>query len=274
MEKLSEKKYWDSIYEDIKSKDETKNKSLFSGIKNRIKNISRDYSNYVLSELYFKYLPKSPDLKMIEVGCAPGKYIINFHKQFGYEPYGVEYSEDGCLITKNNFLKNSLNPANVMKADFFDEVFQSANSGKYDLIFSRGFIEHFDDVSKVVDDHLRLVGEKGYLVISIPNISGLNYYILNASNRSSLITHNFSIMNKDVFCKLFENKNLDFLYCDYVGTFSFGLFNTDRKWKYYLWRIFLILQRPFDLLWRVIFGKHHIKSRYTSPYLLFIGRKK
>ncbi len=274
MKKLSEKNYWDSAYENITANNLKINLSFLGKFKSFIKHISRDYSYHVLSQLYLKYLPKDSNLKIIEIGCAPGRHLINFHKQFGYEPYGVEYSENGYSLARNNFLKEGLNPENIIKADFFDEEFQSKNQKKYDLVFSRGFIEHFDDVNKVVDNHMSLLGDRGYLIVSIPNIRGLNYYILKLSNYSSLITHNFSIMDKDVFYELFENKGLDSLYCDYVGTFSFGLFNTNKKWKYYLWRISLVLQRPFDFIWRVIFGGYHIKNKYTSPYLFFIGRKK
>ncbi len=274
MKKLSEKNYWDSIYKNIIKNDQTRGLSYFIKFKGFIKHISRDYSNHVLSELYLKYLPKSPDLKIIEIGCAPGKYLINFHKQFGYMPYGVEYSEEGCSITKNNFLKAGINPENIIKADFFDDSFQLQNQKKYDLVFSRGFIEHFDDVDKVIDNHIKLLKDGGYLIVSIPNIRGINYSILKLSNRNSLITHNFSIMDKKVFRKLFENRDLNFIYCNYIGTFSFGLFNTNKKWKYYLWRISLIIQRPFDFILRVVFGGYHIKNKYTSPYLIFIGRKK
>ena len=274
MKRLSEKNYWDLVYKNIIANNSKVNLSFLSKFKNLAKHISRDYSNYILSELYFKYLPKFSNLKMIEIGCASGRHLINFHRQFGYKPYGVEYSEDGYLLTRNNFLKEGINPENIIKADFFDEEFQSQNQKKYDLVFSRGFVEHFDDVDKVINDHIKLLSDKGYLIVSIPNIRGLNYSILKLSNYNSWITHNFSIMDNNVFYKLFENKDLDFLYCDYVGTFSFGLFNTNKKWKYYLQRFFLIAQRPFDFIWRVVFGNRHIKNKYTSPYLLFIGKKK
>lgn len=274
MKKLSEKKYWDNIYKNFQKENKTnENLSIFFLLKNWLKYLTRDYSNYVLLELYKKYLPRSDQMKVIEIGCAPGKYLINFKNEFGYKPYGVEYSDKGAQITKENFKKNGLNPENIIKADFFDENFQNEYKENFDLVFSRGFIEHFDNTTEVIEKHINLLKKGGYIVISIPNLSGLNYFLLNYLNRDSLITHNFSLMNKNNFREVFKKNKLHFLYCDFVGIFSFGLLNTNKRWKYYLWRMLLILQRPFDFLWRIVFGTYHIKSGYTSPYLFFIGRK-
>jgi SAM-dependent methyltransferase len=275
MKQLSDKKYWDSIYKDIKQEKNISNFNFLNKLKNEVKDISRDYSNYLIWEnIYPKYLPKSSDVKAIEIGCAPGNHIIALNKRFGYIPYGVEYSETGCNLTMENFLNAGLSAENVIQADFFDKNFQSVYTNRFDMVLSLGFIEHFDNVLGVIGNHIKLLKNNGYLVVLIPNLRGINFYMLKFFNMESLLGHNFSIMNKTVFKNLFKNKNIDFLYCDYVGTFSFGLFNTDKKWKYYLWRFLLLLQRPFDFLWRILFKNKYMKSRHTSPYLMFIGKKK
>jgi hypothetical protein len=93
-------------------------------------------------------------------------------------------------------------------------------------------------------------------------------------NVDSLSKHNVSIMNKKSFCELFLKHKMEKIYCDYVGIFSFGLFNTNLKWKYFLHRLLLLSQRPFDFLLRIFMPANHLKNKYTSPYLLFIGLKK
>jgi len=273
MKELAKKEYWDSVYKEMGEKD--RKNSYFLFLRNWLKRQTRDYSNFLMWEVLFpKYLPKDNNLKIVEVGCAPGKYLINFNKQFGYEPYGVEYSEEGVITTKDNFLKEGLNTENIIKADFFDSVFQEKNKGKYDVVFSRGFIEHYDDVKDVVNSHLSLIKSGGYVVISIPNLSGINKTLSKILNMDSFLLHNTSIMKKEDFAGLFPKDKVEKIYSDYVGAFSFGLFNTNRKWKYYLYRFLLLVQRPFDFMLRVLFRNNIIKSSSTSPYLLFMGRKK
>ncbi|MFZ2522906.1 MAG: class I SAM-dependent methyltransferase [Minisyncoccia bacterium] len=270
MKNLSEKKYWDSIYDNISSSKKTN-----PGIKDWLKNISRDYSNFVIWEnILPKLLPKKSSLKIIEIGCAPGKYLLNFRKNFGYEPYGVEYSEKGCEITRDNFSKEGVSSSNIIFADFFDNKFQQNNFEKYDIIFSRGFIEHYDDVHSVVKLHADLIKKDGYVVVMIPNLNGLNRVLAKFLNKSSYDLHNLSIMDKKVYSDLFTKNGIEVMFCGYVGIFSVGLFNTDSKLKYLLYRILLILQRPFDLIFRVFLSKMDLGWKYTSPYLLFVGQKR
>lgn len=274
MKKLSEKKYWDSLYETKKTEKESK-EPVRSGVKAYIKHITRDYSNYYMWEvLYEKYLPKKTDWTVIEVGCAPGKHVLNLSKRFGYVPYGVEYSEVGCVVTRNNFRKAGFPADHVIQADFFDEKLQLENEGAYNVVVSLGFIEHFDNISQVVEDHIRLVKTGGYLVVLIPNLRGINYYLSKFLNEDSLAIHNLSIMNKKTFSSVFPEEKVEALYCAYTGFFSFGIFNTNRQWKYILYRIALLVQRPFDFLWRMLFGSRHLRSPFTSPYLIFVGRKR
>ncbi len=273
MKKLSDKTYWDSIYNSGVQKD-ARGQSVFSYIKQKIKHLTRDYSNSVLWEvLCKKYLPYNTGYKVIEVGCAPGKYLIQLHTLLGYIPYGVEYSEKGVEITKENFKRAQIDPSHVMYGDFFDAQFQQLSREQYDVVFSRGFIEHFDDVSHVVDLHRDMVRVGGYVVIMIPNLQGINTMIAKFLNRSSFDLHNTSIMNTEVFNALFPDTMYKKLYCGYLGLFSIGLFNTDKKWKYYIYRILLLVQRPFDMLLRFCVPTGSLTSRYTSPYLLCIAQK-
>lgn len=269
MKKLAEKEYWDLVHKG--NFNDNINKSFL--IKSWVKKQTRDYSNFLIWEVIIpKYLPKNNNFKIMEIGCAPGKYLINFYKQFGYEPYGVEYSEKGVEITKKNFLSNNLNSDNIIHADFFDSDFQTNNKNKYDVIFSRGFIEHFDNVKGVVNLHKNLLNKNGYMVVMIPNLNGLNKIFAKILNKKSYDLHNTEIMDKNIFSKLFLDNNLEEIYCNYVGLFSFGLFNTNKKWKYILWRLLLLVQRPFDFLLRIL-RLDYLRNKYLSPYLIFIGRK-
>lgn len=274
MNKLSEKSYWDSIYKGIDV--ENKNSQRFFGrIKTFIKYQTRDYTNnFIWEYLLPKYLPKDSSKKIIEIGCAPGKYLLDFKDRLGYEPYGVEYSEKGVEITKSNFVKKGISEHNVIQADFFDSVFHDQNDAKYDVVFSRGFIEHFDKPEYVVKLHKDLVKSGGYIVVMIPNLSGVNNFLARILNIDSYNLHNTSIMNESAFKSLFTQNDLEQNFCGPVGFFSWGLFNTNSKIKYIFYRAMLVLQRPFDFLWRSLLGPHHFASFWTSPYLLFIGRKK
>jgi len=273
MKDLAPQKYWDSVYKHmaVGSSESVRLNSW----REKLKVWTRDYSNFLIWEAVLpKVLLVDDKLKIIEIGSAPGKYLINFNKLFHYQVYGIEYSEGGAAIAKENFITNGLDPNNIIKADFFSQDFQNQFKEHFDLVFSRGFIEHYHDVESVVNQHLNLVKTGGRIVISIPNLSGVNYTLSKYFNIDSLLLHNTTIMNKASFSNLFPVSKVESIFCDYVGLFSFGLFNTNRRWKYIIYRILLLIQRPVDLVLRLIWPSNFLKSRFTSPYLLFVGIKK
>ncbi len=274
MKKLADKEYWDSIYKKKVVQKSATNSKLFI-FKNFLKKISRDYTNsFIWEYLLPKFLTIDNSKKIIEIGCAPGKYLIEFNKKFGYEPFGVEYSKEGVDIARSNFTEYGINPSNVIEVDFFDTQFHKENASQYDVVFSRGFIEHFDDPKKVVDMHLSLLKKGGLLVILIPNLNGINKFLAKFLNIDSYKLHNTSIMNAAGFSKLFDNSLVKTEYCGPVGFFSWGLFNTNSRPKYIFYRTMLLVQRFFDFLWRSVFSYKHFYSWYSSPYLLYVGVKK
>ena len=157
MKKLAKKEYWDSIYKDMGNRN--KKHSYFLSFRNWLKKHTRDYSNFLMWEVLLpKYLPENSNLKIIEIGCAPGKYLINFNRQFGFESYGVEYSEKGVETTRKNFLKEKLNPENIIKADFFDNELKFTN---YSI----------DNINKMNLDLLFLAMPNGEAVKIVPKLN-------------------------------------------------------------------------------------------------------
>lgn len=272
MKELAPQKYWDSVYDRM---NQVAAASVEVGWRSKVKRWTRDYSNFLIWEVILPhFISGQSGLTLLEVGCAPGRYLINLHRAFGYRVYGVEYSDEGAMVTRANFESAGLDPNQIIKADFFNDQFERNYRGQFDAIFSRGFIEHYDDVGLVVQRHLDLIKSGGLVIISVPNLSGINYYLSRFFNLDSLLLHNTSIMNRQSFRSLFPADQVTELYCDYVGLFSFGLFNTNKGWKYLLHRALLLIQRPIDLILRTLFPDNVLKSRFTSPYLLFIGIKK
>lgn len=91
-----------------------------------------------------RFLPKEGEKFLCEVGCAPGKWMAWLAKSFGYEVEGVDYAENEAEITKRNLNLQQV-PGRVLVTDFFAaDIAQH----RYDTVFSSGFIEHFDDISR------------------------------------------------------------------------------------------------------------------------------
>ncbi len=256
---LSKKQHWDSIYKHISHK-----KPRFES-----------YSDHYLINLCRKYIPRNQDSKFIEIGCAPGHNIVLFNKHFGFQPFGVDYSEKGYELTIKTFIDNRFSPDNIFLNNFLSSEFQECFREHFDVVSSFGFLEHFKDPNDIISKHLNILKPGGYLIITIPNLRGINGLISEFLNPGITKIHNLNIMDKSNFSVLFNRKDLELAYCGYYGVFTFGLFNTPEGSNK---RIFMhiagllqigLIDRVFE---RVLLNRN-IECKEVSPFLIYIGRK-
>lgn len=279
MKTLTEREYWDSIHK--RKVVEQKQHSLKGHLKIGMGRLldskyMRSYADYLLWDVIFKkHLPKTKGAKVLEVGSAPGHNLVRLSRTFGFVPYGIEYSDSGVELNREIFSSNNINPDHVIHADFFSDEIRDQYREHFDIVISEGFIEHFDDVDDVIKRHIDLLAQGGYLIVSIPNLRGANYRLQRAFNKELLLMHNTDIMRRGEFLKLFDKACLSTLFCDYYGTFNFGLFiSKSRSPLRFVLTFCKVLQLILNVVFRVLFRGEGAESELFSPYLLFIGVKK
>jgi len=146
----------------------------------------------------------------IEIGCAPGKWMAYFARQFGYSVSGLDYIEGACVKTRENLDRLSID-AQVHHADFFDFT-----SHPYDVVFSAGFIEHFEQPKAVVARLARLCHpEGGFIITMIPSLEGLNRWI-SKTFRPRVAAGHFPIVLPELI-SLHEACGLRTLYANHIG---------------------------------------------------------
>ena len=237
----------------------------------------RSYNDHLLWRVvYDRYLVPLSGKSVIEIGSAPGTHLIQLHETFGLVPYGVEYSESGAALNRLLFQRHGVPADHVIEADFFSPDFHAAHSEGFDVVISRGFIEHFTDVRDVVGRHLSVLRAGGLLIVSIPRLTGLNHLLSRFFHREIIASHNLDIMDRAAFTSLFYHPALEPLHCDYFGAFSFHIFNTRQRCgaRYLALRACRAAQRGLDAVYRLAFGDRGVASHAFSPNLLFVGRKR
>lgn len=283
MKNLMTKEYWDGKYVDLHPTWHKKRtdppKRLWKRVLMRLfggwlREYCRSYMDYLLWEVvYRKHLPGGQDLKVVEIGSAPGLIPVRLMHEFGYVPYGVEYSDQGVELNRRVFAEHGIPPENVIHADVFLEDFRNKYKESFDIVVSWSFIEHFTEARKVVESHYDLVKPGGTLVVAVPNHKGINGSLLKLMNRELYDKHNLDIMDKAVFRRLFDIPGLTPVYCNHCGTFSLRLWSASEK---------SLLRFPMEYIKRLepymgVFQRLIFRSRGfetgLSPWLLFIGKK-
>jgi len=252
---LTEKLFWENFWNSIK---------LPQTVDYNFKN------DRIIAETIKKYIPSAnKDKTVIEIGCAPGKWLVLFNKELGYKIAGFEYCEPAYDKTLENFQINNIDQADIeiKLVDFLNANFNA----QHDVVVSLGFIEHFDDIENIFTKHALLVNHTGYLIIGIPNFRGINYIIQKIIDKyleqKLIINHNLKAMDPKLIDSFASKHKLKKVFSGYVGGFEPGLFDgsvlNPKLFRYLMNKILSLLNK--------FLGK--INTRYSSGYIMTIYKK-
>jgi SAM-dependent methyltransferase len=224
--------------------------------------------------LLSRYVPMRCGATVVEIGSAPGRNLLEFNRRFGYVPFGIEYTAAGAEVNRELFRQHNLDPDTVIQADLFDDQRLAAYRERFDIVYSAGLIEHFDDSRGAVERHVSLLAPGGILIVTIPNLRGLNWILCKLSCPDLLGIHNLNIMDPRRWRALFEGLGLTHLHSGSYGVIDLGLIDGHPS----------MLGEPALKMLRVanimisgalqhVPNAFLIDTRWTSPLLVYIGRK-
>ncbi|MDR2811202.1 MAG: class I SAM-dependent methyltransferase [Tannerellaceae bacterium] len=196
----------------------------------------------------------------IEIGGFPGVSAVNFFHRGIRDVTILDFYINKDIV--RNFEKiNGLPEGTIrcIESDFF--AFSSGK--KYDVVFSSGFIEHFEDTSDVISRHVKLLSEKGQLLILIPNFLGLNGKLQKRFDRENLEAHNLQSMEIPRLKEIMQSFDLHDVSVEYTGKPMLWLepkpeHRNRRKWV----KILSYAVKLFP-----------VKGKLLSPYIAIYARK-
>ena len=134
-----------------------------------------------------------PGMRVLEIGCAPGKYLAWMGKVLGARVTGLDYSEPGMETTRALF--RALDLDGDLRCE---DVFQSPlPRGAFDVVYSCGVIEHFDDPRDIVERHVSFVAPGGMALIAVPNYAGIYGTLQCHFDPANVDIHNLGIMSRE-----------------------------------------------------------------------------
>jgi SAM-dependent methyltransferase len=148
---------------------------------------------------------------VLEIGCAPAKWLVHLAERYGADVQGVEYSAKGADISRANLAACGVE-GTIHTADFF-----AFETEPVDVVVSLGFIEHFDDTADVFARHVALVKPGGRLVIGVPNFRGVNGMLQRFGDAPYLALHNRGAMVPARYRELARRHGLSEEFLGHIG---------------------------------------------------------
>lgn len=133
-----------------------------------------------------------PGSRVLEVGCAPGKFLLWAALAKQAYACGVEYAENSHKATLDLFEAAGV-AADIRKHDFMQTTFEP---GSFDVVYSFGVIEHFDDPRPMVKKHFDMLRPSGTAIITVPHFGAGYGWLAQRMDRKNYDIHNVSIMSE------------------------------------------------------------------------------
>lgn len=256
MEKLTDKPYWEGTYNRRTSKPILRVNG-FRGYLNRL----------ILSKLLETGMKNK---QILEIGAGDSMWLPYLAKKFPSSQFvGVDYSEGGCALLSERAGSEGLD-IEVVNEDMFVE--DSRLHGTFDVVFSFGVVEHFDNLSYVLAAKKRYLKHDGVMFTMIPNMAGVMGKLAKTWNREVYDKHNphdwlsFSLGH--------QQAGLDVVSGGYLGSNNFGVlaacFPDQKGLSWHINRTLIVASMA---IWSVEnkFGKLPC-SKTFSPYIYAISR--
>lgn len=151
--------------------------------------MERNFSNSYHVNPRWDILPLIPPntKKVLDVGCSAGELGFKLKEKLKVEKViGIEFNKDAAKIASNR-----LDEVFTGDVENIDLPFES---DYFDCIIYADILEHLIDPWTILQKHNKLLKNKGFIVVSIPNIRHIHTF-------SNLLRGNWKYVERGIFDK-------------------------------------------------------------------------
>ncbi len=211
--------------------------------------------------------------RLLEIGCGGSVWLPYFSKQFGFEVWGIDYSEIGCKLAEQILIREKAK-GQIVYGDFFCPP--DSMTRFFDVVISFGVVEHFRDPRECVTAISKFLRPGGIMITVIPNFMGISGLMQKQVNRS--LFHKHIRLSKETLKASHEYSGLKvntceyFLYLFFSGVGLYGIKPRSAEW--YFKKLFLFMLLRFSKLIYTI-DEHIIPLRpgaKTGAYIICLSQ--
>ncbi|MDA3968314.1 class I SAM-dependent methyltransferase [Helicobacter ibis] len=182
----------------------------------------------VIEDAILDFKPNS----IFEVGCGDSLYLPYFLQNFKSSAGGgdllgggIDYSPNGVRDILERLEVCGVN-ADIFCEDFLkltDGLYKDSKKYTYDLIYSLGVIEHFDNPKSILEIFSTFLSDNGILISIIPNFSFFSFHKLLCYLYQPKILAIHNLMNLKQLEEEHRLEGFRIIKSGYLGKFSLGI---------------------------------------------------
>lgn len=213
-------------------------------------------------------------MKLLEIGCANSVWLPYFAKEFGFQIFGLDYSEIGCQ-QEEDILSKAVVKGDVVCSDFFTPP--ETMLEEFDVVISFGVAEHFENTTACIQAFSKFLKPNGIMITIIPNMVGWTGWFQRLINQPVFDIH--VLLDSHALAESHKASKLKVVDCDYFMSTHFGVCNLNGipigSITWLMKKTFLFFLIGFSvIIWYLETKLGRFKpNRLTSPYINCVALK-
>ena len=256
---IAGREHWDSIYNNTKLPDHYKTW------------LPTEYNAKVISLFIKKEIEKHKPLNILEVGCGNSKWLGYLAKKYSIDTVGIDYSAHGCELARRRLEAEKVD-GKIVCCDMFDKNENLLN--RFDIAYSIGLVEHFDDLQKVITVLKSFLRPNGVLITVVPNLFSIHGLLSRLWHPELLRKH--IILRKKNLIKSYSDTGFSKINSVYGGVFSLSIiqWNNCTRWPQLGKRLYPTIGKTHYYIHSFLdYIKCYNGIAPLSPYIMVSGKK-
>lgn len=163
------------------------------------------YSDREAARVFHKAMESKRGGNILELGCGGSYFLPYFVKKYQMKPAGIDFSERQLKIAVDNLKGNG----DLRCKDIYEIQYDWIKS--FDVVYSRGFIEHFTTPAEIIEICLMYMKPDGIMITTVPHLKGFsgfikdnNHYRMNLKDLRNMHTINDLEVIKSSYFRLLD----------------------------------------------------------------------
>lgn len=212
--------------------------------------------------------------RVLEIGCGRSPWLPFLARRLGCRVAGIDIEPHAADLARAN-LAGAGAAGRIHCGDAFALTPRPDLRHTFDLVYSMGVLEHYDDAAAriaVLADYLR---PGGRILTTVPNLQGMNWLLQRLADRRTLQAH--VVYDRTLLARVHEAAGYTTLASGYAGFFDAHLASaagaTSRLRRTMLRRTCRVLGLGAEAWLRLCGEGPTPELRYVSPHVFYAGRR-
>lgn len=225
--------------------------------------------------LFDSYANVSVGSHVLELGCGGSRWLPYLALHRGCSVVGIDLEPFAAELARSN-LEAAGAKGEILCRDAFALQDNADILGRFDVVYSMGLLEHFDDPVNLLAIISKYLKDGGRIVTTVPNLRGVNWLLQRLGDLEILETH--VIYAENSLVHIHEEAGFETIASGYLGFYD-GFMSESGKAagpaRKNIHRWLCWMSSVSSEAWlRASRGKLAPEFWWLSPYVFYVGKSK